>query len=617
MAITGVSSISGQQIIAAGALSAASAGTALYDENGNSLTSYLTAVPEGYATTGDLTGKQDTLTFGYDENNAISSINESALAGGSDLTCTYEQNNITTINDSGINASTLGPQNVSAVYNASNALVICPNPSPFGTTNTGLLSPLNYATGACIASNGPSFKGYYKGNEFFVCNPMYGYVRGECNNTRGNNVVVVNSANNASAMLCMQAPTGNSKPFARVENSAAKAELYTDNLTFTNKTLGKVNTIKLNAGSASNGPSISLRDYTTSSTEYIYPSSISSWNNKQDSLTFGYDSNDAISSINESALAGGGGASYTSPLGTILVSGSTLEATNSAIGTIVDTVTVTQDNTYVSSFANYPYDSYSAHKTSDSPWLYLRYGDWGDGISVSDLFLGQEEDTIEIPLTSGGYDLFLFNGNNVVISAKKTGVTELVMKNEMYNYATTANVNELSGAISSVSTNVSALSAKTITGSNHETILFDGQNIEATISAVDINEEIHVCTPYQDSLISTSFTGGPYTSYNVMNNYDADAQIYAKYYDGDWNHMINVNQGETLSISAEYEGSALYAVWVGNTGMSMIGSTNNVVELARKNELPSSSQLLPYPMQFIATSGDATGSNILYIVTGA
>jgi hypothetical protein len=54
MAITGVSSISGEQIIAAGALSARSAATALYDENGNAITSYLTAVPEGYATTGDL-----------------------------------------------------------------------------------------------------------------------------------------------------------------------------------------------------------------------------------------------------------------------------------------------------------------------------------------------------------------------------------------------------------------------------------------------------------------------------------------------------------------------------------------------------------------------------------
>lgn len=54
MAITGVSSISGEQIIAAGALSARSAATALYDENGNAITSYLTAVPDGYATTGDL-----------------------------------------------------------------------------------------------------------------------------------------------------------------------------------------------------------------------------------------------------------------------------------------------------------------------------------------------------------------------------------------------------------------------------------------------------------------------------------------------------------------------------------------------------------------------------------
>lgn len=38
-----------------------------------------------FATTGDLTSKQDTLTFGYDEQDRISAINNSALAGGGDV----------------------------------------------------------------------------------------------------------------------------------------------------------------------------------------------------------------------------------------------------------------------------------------------------------------------------------------------------------------------------------------------------------------------------------------------------------------------------------------------------------------------------------------------------
>lgn len=54
---------------------------------------------------------------------------------------------------------------------------------------------------------------------------------------------------------------------------------------------------------------------------------------KQDTLTFGYDASNKISSIDGSALAGGGGGggAYTSPNGTIVVDGNTLEGTNSAV----------------------------------------------------------------------------------------------------------------------------------------------------------------------------------------------------------------------------------------------------------------------------------------------
>ena len=60
MAITGISSISGEQIIAAGALSARSASTALFDENGKAITSYLTAHQDlsDYQLTADMTAYQ-------------------------------------------------------------------------------------------------------------------------------------------------------------------------------------------------------------------------------------------------------------------------------------------------------------------------------------------------------------------------------------------------------------------------------------------------------------------------------------------------------------------------------------------------------------------------------
>jgi hypothetical protein len=51
---------------------------------------------------------------------------------------------------------------------------------------------------------------------------------------------------------------------------------------------------------------------------------------KQDTLSFGYD-DDKISAINGSALAGeGGGTTYVSPSGTVLISGSSIEGTDSA-----------------------------------------------------------------------------------------------------------------------------------------------------------------------------------------------------------------------------------------------------------------------------------------------
>ena len=94
MAITGIDTIEGKQIIAAGAVSAKSAEMAYNDENGNPITGYQVAGdyysasnPSGfitgvdlsdYATTAQLAEKQDSLNYGYHDT-AISSIDESAI----------------------------------------------------------------------------------------------------------------------------------------------------------------------------------------------------------------------------------------------------------------------------------------------------------------------------------------------------------------------------------------------------------------------------------------------------------------------------------------------------------------------------------------------------------
>ena len=88
MAITGIDTIDGKQIIAAGAVSAKSAEMAYNDENGNPITGYLTAVPEGYATTGDLTAYQTTagMTAYQEAGDYYSASNPSGFITGVDLT---------------------------------------------------------------------------------------------------------------------------------------------------------------------------------------------------------------------------------------------------------------------------------------------------------------------------------------------------------------------------------------------------------------------------------------------------------------------------------------------------------------------------------------------------
>ena len=81
MAITGINTLDGKQIIAAGASSATNA---YKDSNGDVITStyQTTAGMSDYATTASVTGKQDTLTFNYNGSNLITGINSSGIATG-------------------------------------------------------------------------------------------------------------------------------------------------------------------------------------------------------------------------------------------------------------------------------------------------------------------------------------------------------------------------------------------------------------------------------------------------------------------------------------------------------------------------------------------------------
>lgn len=107
--------------------------------------------------------------------------------------------------------------------------------------------------------------------------------------------------------------------------------------------------------------SVAAKAYTDPDGRYLVDlvdiETLDSWTSgKQDTLTFAYNADSAISSINGSALAGqgGGGGSVASPSGTITVTdGTAIEATNSAIGTAEGFEVLGSSGTYSYSYGSF------------------------------------------------------------------------------------------------------------------------------------------------------------------------------------------------------------------------------------------------------------------------
>lgn len=72
-----------------------------------------------------------------------------------------------------------------------------PSAKPFTANTAGIYSPLQYATGACLAMDGGTYRAYYKGNEWFISDygtNRSGAVRAEVHNTRGIHISGSNQA---------------------------------------------------------------------------------------------------------------------------------------------------------------------------------------------------------------------------------------------------------------------------------------------------------------------------------------------------------------------------------------------------------------------------------------
>lgn len=72
-----------------------------------------------------------------------------------------------------------------------------PSAKPFTANTAGIYAPLQYATGACLAMDGGTYRAYYKGNEWFISDygtNRSGAVRAEVHNTRGIHISGSNTA---------------------------------------------------------------------------------------------------------------------------------------------------------------------------------------------------------------------------------------------------------------------------------------------------------------------------------------------------------------------------------------------------------------------------------------
>lgn len=144
----------------------------------------------------------ETVTATAGDGVYITSINGMGLSGqggggggGEVVTATAgTASYVTSINNSAIAVKNILPN--ATQITGSTRFYFMPTSSPFGQP-TGVISPLQYATGACLAMDNGSFKSYYKGNELFVTNTSYGVVRLEVHQSRGEHVYG-SSTNSAS-----------------------------------------------------------------------------------------------------------------------------------------------------------------------------------------------------------------------------------------------------------------------------------------------------------------------------------------------------------------------------------------------------------------------------------
>lgn len=270
---------------------------------------FLTAVPAGYATTeyvdssisgfayesavSGWTAKQDALTFGYDTSDKINAINGSALAGeGGGLVTAIgtSENGISSINGSGlVDTAALRSSDYSSLY-VQEPLYISASGESSYIGISGDIGGIDSATCSAIASAYAESAASSKldssaSSSFYSTSNPSGFLTTSYTPTFGYNAADQISSIDGSALGGMDeaAVSGIASAYAESAVSAASSNYYT----------------------------------TANESGFFNSASV------------GFNADNQISSIGGSAIAAGDGVSV-SPSGTILISGISAEATDSA-----------------------------------------------------------------------------------------------------------------------------------------------------------------------------------------------------------------------------------------------------------------------------------------------
>ena len=506
---------------AGNAANASLATSAWYDGTGRLISSLpdeatVSSIASAYAESA-ASGKQDTLTFEWDSDSAISSINGSALAGQggasipfvgnyydsaesatSDITANvssvsslaYTTHNGTVVNTyKGIN-DTLGITHLGvASFIAPGAeinsngytLAFAPGTSMWTTADyaTGIFSPLQYGTGAGMFLDNASFKGYLKGNEWFVANTNYGYARGEVHQSRGCRVIVehtggagaVLSAKNRDANVTLNSTSygtakmavASSQAYVQVQRGDGaykynSAKLDTDYLKFYNgMTTGYLDPEDTASGTA----------YMTAETEYIYISSIPYWNAKLDSSAIECDTASAITAIGGSAIAGCGGGGVDSATVSSIASSYAESAISSVSGDYYSTSNPSGFLTSVdlSNYATTAYVDSSVSGKLDSSsvgtaeWLMVTWATSIGGSQISAELASQSNTALTAWSDSNGRDLTALAAESSLSGKQDSSAMTAYVEKTAYDNLYSA-FTALSDVISTYSGYFSSISAK-------------------------------------------------------------------------------------------------------------------------------------------------------------